>query len=123
MSIVVLRGNIIEIKSRLVFCSNLHSNHLQMKKMLPLFKRGVIYLLKSAHTSSIRFFYGFLGKLCKFEVAVPQLRTFHMDLHPPTHVQLRLPTVDVNDMLRLSVMQIFRSIGNHLHIGINHKKN
>ena len=52
---------------------------------------------------------------------VPQLRTFHMDLHPPTHDQLKIPMVDIQDMLRLSVMQIFKSIGNHLHIRINTK--
>ena len=45
-----------------------------------------------------------------------------MDLHPPTHVQLKTPMVDLYDMLHLSVMQIFESIGNHLHIGINQKK-
>ena len=44
-----------------------------------------------------------------------------MDLHPPTHVQLEISTLDVKDMFCLSVMQIFRSIGNHLHIGINLK--
>ena len=26
---------------------------------------------------------------------MPQLRTFHMDLHPPTHVQLKYPIVNV----------------------------
>ena len=54
----------------------------------------------------------------QFEATLPQLHTFHMDLHPPTHVQLKTPMVDV---LRLSVVQISISIGNHLHIGINQK--
>jgi hypothetical protein len=27
----------------------------------------------------------------QFEAAVPQLHTFHVDLHPPTHVQLKSP--------------------------------
>jgi hypothetical protein len=27
----------------------------------------------------------------QFEAAVPKLHTFHMDLHPPTHVQLKIP--------------------------------
>jgi hypothetical protein len=50
---------------------------------------------------------------------VAQLRTFHMDLHPPPNVRLNIPMVDVEDMLDLSVMYVFRSIGNHLHVGIN----
>ena len=48
MSVVVLHGKNLEIKLGLfvfLFLLNLHSNHLQMKKkMLPLFKRGTIYL-------------------------------------------------------------------------------
>ena len=52
---------------------------------------------------------------------MPQLRTFELDLNQPTHVQLKFPLVDVYDMLHLSFMQIFISIGNHLHIGINKK--
>jgi hypothetical protein len=31
----------------------------------------------------------------QFEAVVPQLRSFHMDLHPPTHVELKLPMGDV----------------------------
>ena len=53
---------------------------------------------------------------------MPQLHTFHMDLHPPTHVQLKISTVDVEGMLRLSVMQIFKAIGDHLHTRINQKR-
>ena len=34
-------------------------------------------------------------KALQFEATVQQLRTFHMDLHPPTHVQLKIPTEDV----------------------------
>jgi hypothetical protein len=41
-----------------------------------------------------------------------------MDVHPPTHVQLEIPMVDMYDKLHLSVVQNFKSIGNHLHIGI-----
>ena len=38
------------------------------------------------------FFCDFLVAL-QFEVGVPQLRTLYMDLHPPTHVQLKIPMV------------------------------
>jgi hypothetical protein len=31
----------------------------------------------------------------QFEAALPQLRTFHMDLHPPTYVQQNIARVDV----------------------------
>ena len=55
-------------------------------KMLLLSKRGAIYLLKSAQKSWSRYF----GEALEFEVVVPQLRTFHMDLHPPTHAQLNI---------------------------------
>ena len=48
------------------------------------------------------------GKALQFEVVVPQLHTFHMDLHPPTHVQLKIPMVGVKDMLHLSIMQNFQ---------------
>jgi hypothetical protein len=37
----------------------------------------------------------FCGEALQFEATGPQLCTFHMDLHPPTHVQLKLPMVDV----------------------------
>ena len=36
-----------------------------------------------------------------------------MDLHPPTHGELKIPRVNVHDMLGLSVMQIFT----YLHKG------
>ena len=31
------------------------------------------------------------GEVLQYEVAVLQMRIFHMDLHPPTHVQLKIP--------------------------------
>ena len=31
----------------------------------------------------------------QFEATVSQLHTFQMDLHPPTHIQLNIPMVDV----------------------------
>ena len=49
------------------------------------------------------------GEVLQFKVVVPQLQSFCMDLHPPTHVQLKLPTIDVLDMLHLSVMQIVQN--------------
>ena len=53
-----------------------------------------MYLLKSAHHSWIHYFVIFWEAL-QFEPLVPQLRTFHMDVHPPTHVQLKISTIDV----------------------------
>ena len=61
----------------------------------------------------------FLREALRFEAAMLQLHTSHMDLYPPTHVQLQYPTIDVWDMLRLSIMLMFGSIENHLHIEIN----
>ena len=62
--------------------------------MLHSLQKGAIYLLKSTHKSWNRYFVIFL-KALQFEVAVPQLHTFHIDLHPPTHFQLEIPTIDV----------------------------
>ena len=61
------------------------------------------------------------GEALQFEAAMPQLHTFYMDLHPPTHVQFEIPAVDVEHVLHLSVMQVFKSIRKHLHIWINQK--
>ena len=63
-------------------------------------------------------FCDFYWEALQFEVAMSQLRTFNMDLHPQTHLQLKIPVLDISC---LSVMQIFISIGNHLHRGINKK--
>ena len=62
--------------------------------MLPSFKTGATYLLKLAHNSWNHYFVIFWEAL-QFEATVPQLRTYHMDLHPPAHVQLKIPIVDV----------------------------
>ena len=72
-------------------------------KMLPSFKREATYLLKSAHKSWNHYFVIF-WEVLQFEAVVPHQRTFHMDLHPPTHVQLKIPMIGVEDMLRLSLM-------------------
>ena len=52
-------------------------------KMLPSFERGAIYLLKSAHISWNHYFVNFWEAL-QFVAAMPQLHTFHLDLHPPS---------------------------------------
>ena len=41
---------------------------------------------------------------------------------PPIHVKLKNPKKDAKNIVCLSVMEIFRSTGNHLHIGINQKR-
>ena len=94
---MVLRGGNLEIKLGLVFWSSLHSNNLRIKRMLLPFKRGVVYSLKIAHNSWSHYFVIFLGAL-QFEATVPKLRTFHMDLHPPTHVKLNISTWNVYDI-------------------------
>lgn len=48
-----------------------------------------IHLLKSPHESWNHYFVLFWETL-QFEIAVPRVCTFHMDLHPPTHVQLEI---------------------------------
>ena len=63
-----------------------------MIKCYPSFKRGAIYLQKATHKSWNHYFVIFCEVL-QFEVAVPRLCTFYMVLHPPTHVQLKIPIV------------------------------
>ena len=36
-----------------------------------------------------------LREALQFEAVMPQLPTFDMVIHPPTHVQLNIPTVDI----------------------------
>ena len=45
------------------------------------FKRGAIYLLISTYKPKNLYFVIFWEAL-QFQAAMPQLRTFHMDLHP-----------------------------------------
>ena len=59
--------------------------------MLPSFKRGAIYLLKSAHKSWDHYFENF-GEALQFEAMMPQSRAFHMYLHPPS----TCPTINSN---------------------------
>ena len=100
--------------------TNLHPNHFQMTNCYPQSKEGNVPTQISSHLETIFFD---VWKPMQFEAAMPQLRTFHMDLHPPTRMQQNIARVNVWDMLCLSVMQIFISIGNHLHIWICMHKN
>ena len=47
------------------------------------------------------------------ESMVPQLNTFHMDLHPPTHVQLNKCSSRSLRYVAFECHANFRSIGNH----------
>ena len=77
--------------------------------MLPSFKRGNI---PTQTISQILkpLFCDFLEAL-QFEEVAPRLCTFHMDLHPPTHVRLKFSNGSCLGYVVLSVMQIFRPIG------------
>lgn len=77
-------------------------------KMLTSFKRGAIFLLKINLQISKPMLCDFFKKSLQFEKAVPQLHIFHMDIHPLTHVKLKLLKVDVQNMLRLSVIKNFQ---------------
>jgi hypothetical protein len=77
MSIVVSRGNNLDIKLGLL---KLHSNHLQIAKCYPHLKEGQYtysYQLTHLETILLRFFWETL----QFEVVVPQLCTFHAHPH------------------------------------------
>ena len=66
------------------------------EKMLPSFKREAIYNIPTQISSQVLkpLFCDFLGSFA-IEAVVPQLCTFNMDVHPPTHVQLKIPTANV----------------------------
>ena len=68
-------------------------------------KRGSI----PTHTNPwiLNHYFVILGEALQFEAVVPQPRTFHMDLHPPTHVELKIPTRNNLDMMCLSAKWIF----------------
>ena len=58
-------------------------------------KRGNIqYTYSNQLTSLETIILYFLGSFA-IEAVVPQLCTFNMDVHPPTHVQLKIPTANV----------------------------
>jgi hypothetical protein len=84
MLIVVLRGNNLEIKLRLVFFLklNLHSNQLQMTKCYPHAKEGGHYTYCNQLTILETIVLVIFWVALQFEVGVPQLRTSHMDFTP-----------------------------------------
>ena len=50
------------------------------------------YLNQLTNIEIIVFFWG--GGVLQFGTMVPQLRTFHMDLRPPTHALLKISMLD-----------------------------
>ena len=123
---MVLRGNNLEIKSGLVFWSNLlvfwsnlYSNPLQMTKCYPRSKER-IYLLNTTYKSWNQCFVIFWEAL-QFEAAMPQLRTFHMGYTPTNTCPTKNPNCRFLGYVAFEFHEIFTSIGNILHITINIK--
>ena len=91
---MVLQGIHLEMNLGLVFWSNLHLNHLQMTKCYPRSKAGrYTYTNQLTNLGTIILY--FVWEALQFEATGPQLCTFLMDLHPPTHVQHKIPAVYV----------------------------
>ena len=65
-------------------------------------------------------FFGFLGSFVIWGSSATIVHLLH-GFTPPSHVKLKNPTKDVKNIVCFSVMWIFTSIGDHLHIGINQK--
>ena len=78
MSTVVSRSNNLEFKLGLVCWLKLHLNHLQTTKCYPRSKEGQYTQISWNH------YFVIFWEALQFEVAVPQLCTFLIDLHPPT---------------------------------------
>ena len=97
MSIVVLRGNNLEIQLG-VGCFNEPSlKSSPNESFIFIQKRGSIpnsNQLTNLETIILFIF----GEALQFEAAMPQLRTYHMDLHPSTHVQLGISTINVSEI-------------------------
>ena len=93
---------------------DINSNHLQNLKNYNHLVNRQIHLLISIHKFWNHCFVIY-GEALQFEAAVPQLHTFHMDLHP----SIKKSSGYCLDLLHLNVMQIFKLIGKHLHIGTN----
>lgn len=89
---MVLRGGGLEIKLGFGFLIESPLKLAPNDKTLLSYKRGAIYLLNSSHTSWNHYFVISRGEL-QFESTMQQLSTFHMDLDPLTHVQLRILTL------------------------------
>ena len=91
MSIAVLRGNNLEIKSGLFFYRTSTQIKWQNVTLIQKMSNLPIQINSQILKSSFSNFWEAL----QFEAAVPQLHIFHMDLQPPTHVQIKIPMVDV----------------------------
>ena len=84
-----------------------------MKKCYPHSKEGNISTQIGSQILKA-LFCDFWGKLCNLRQQCHNcMHAFHIDLHPPANVQLKIPTVDVKDLLRLSVMHILKV---HVHL-------
>ena len=62
--------------------------------MLPLFKGGEYTTQINSIILKPLFYFILFWEALQFEAMVSHMRTFHMDLHSPIHVQLKIPTVD-----------------------------
>jgi hypothetical protein len=93
MSIVVLRGSGLEIKFVVGFFI-ISTQIISKWQSVTLIQKRCNIPTQIGSQILKPFFCVFLEAL-RFEVAVPQLLTLYMDLHPPTHVQLKIPMVDV----------------------------
>ena len=115
---MVLRGSNLEMKLGLVFdqtYTQIISPNQQNVGLIQ--KRGNIHCQMGSHVVLLWFF----GKLCSLRLGCHNNVPFTWIYTHQTHVQLTIPTIDVYDMLRLSVVQTFISNGNHLHKWINKK--
>ena len=60
----------------------------------PSSKWGPIYLLKSTK-KYWKYYFVIFWEALQYEAMVQHMHTFHMDLHPSTYAQLKIPMVDV----------------------------
>jgi hypothetical protein len=116
---VVLRGYSLELKLGLVFLLNLHSNHLLMKNPTLVQKRGNIPTQISSQILK-PLLYDFLGS---FAFRGNSTTTTHLP-HGFTPTSTCLTKTSNGKCLGYVAFEchgIFKSIGSHLHIGINKK--
>ena len=89
---MILKGNNLEIKIKVFFCYQTSTQIIaKWQNVTPTQKRDNIPIQKSTHIWEPLFF----KEVLQFEATVPLLRAFHTNLHPPTHVQLEVPTINI----------------------------
>ena len=59
----------------------------------------------------LNYYFVIICEALEIEATMPQLCTFHMDLHPPTHVQLKESNDGCLGYAMFDYLQVFNQLG------------